>query len=90
MIFCVMSTALPLTVPIENISRDLKSVEDLSFSQTPHRPSKVREIAQLQAAAALLRNSLQSFSAFAPVDAQLNSTRGSPAEAHFFLAVCSI
>ncbi len=57
-----------LAQPIENISRDLKSVEDLSFAQIPHRPSKVREIAQLQAAAALLRNSLQSFSAFAPVD----------------------
>ena len=46
----------------------MKSVEALSFDQTPYRPSKVREIAQLQAAAALLRNSLQSFSAFAPVD----------------------
>ena len=57
-----------LARPIESISRDLKSVEQLSFAQTPHRPSKVREIAQLQAAAALLRNSLQSFSAFAPVD----------------------
>jgi adenylate cyclase len=57
-----------LAQPIESISRDLKSVEELSFHQAPHRPSKVREIAQLQAAAALLRNSLQSFSAFAPVD----------------------
>jgi class 3 adenylate cyclase/ABC-type nitrate/sulfonate/bicarbonate transport system substrate-binding protein len=57
-----------LAQPIESISRDLKSVEELSFAQTPHRSSKVREIAQLQAAAALLRNSLQSFSAFAPVD----------------------
>jgi class 3 adenylate cyclase/ABC-type nitrate/sulfonate/bicarbonate transport system substrate-binding protein len=57
-----------LAQPIESISRDLKSVEELSFNPAPHRPSKVREIAQLQAAAALLRNSLQSFSAFAPVD----------------------
>ena len=57
-----------LAQPIESISRDLKSVEGLSFDQAPYRPSKVREIAQLQAAAALLRNSLQSFSAFAPVD----------------------
>ena len=32
------------------------------------RPSKIREIAQLQSAASLLRNSLQSFSSFAPVD----------------------
>jgi adenylate cyclase len=32
------------------------------------RPSRVREIAQLQSAASLLRNSLQSFCSFAPVD----------------------
>jgi adenylate cyclase len=57
-----------LAQPIESISRDLKSVAELSFAQTPHRLSKVREIAQLQAAATLLHNSLQSFSAFAPVD----------------------
>ena len=57
-----------LSHPIETISRDLKSVEDLSFDHSPQRPSKVREIAQLQSAAALLRNSLLSFSAFAPVD----------------------
>jgi adenylate cyclase len=57
-----------LSQPIENISRDLKSIEDLSFDQAAHRPSNVREIAQLQSAAALLRNSLQSFSSFAPVE----------------------
>ena len=57
-----------LSRPIESISRDLKSVEELSFAQTPLHLSRVREIAQLQAAAALLRNSLQSFSSFAPVD----------------------
>jgi SAM-dependent methyltransferase len=43
----------------------------------------------------LLQNRLESqafypHSAFAPVDAQLNTGRGSPAEAHFFLALCSI
>jgi class 3 adenylate cyclase len=57
-----------LSHPIETISRDLKSAEDLSFDHSAQRRSKVREIAQLQSAAALLRNSLLSFSAFAPVD----------------------
>jgi adenylate cyclase len=57
-----------LSRPIESISRDLKSVETLSFDQPTSRPSRVREIAQLQSAASLLRNSLQSFCSFAPVD----------------------
>jgi ubiquinone/menaquinone biosynthesis C-methylase UbiE len=43
----------------------------------------------------LLQNRLESqafypHATFAPVDAKLDSARGSPAEAHFFLAVCSI
>lgn len=43
----------------------------------------------------LLQNRLESqafypHATFAPVDAHLESTRGSPAEAHFFLALCSI
>jgi adenylate cyclase len=57
-----------LSLPIEAVSRELKSVEGLSFEQQAHGASKVREIGQLQSAVALLRNSLQSFSAFAPVD----------------------
>jgi adenylate cyclase len=57
-----------LSHPIESISRALKSIEDLSFDQAAHRPSNVREIAQLQSAASLLRTSLQSFSSFAPVE----------------------
>ena len=57
-----------LSRPIESISRDLKSVETLSFDQPTTRLSRVREIAQLQSAVALLRNSLQSFCSFAPVD----------------------
>jgi adenylate cyclase len=57
-----------LAQPIENVSRDLKSVESLSFEPMETRSSTVREIAQLQAAASLLRNSLRSFSSFAPVD----------------------
>ena len=43
----------------------------------------------------LLQNRLESqafypHALFVPVDAQLDSSRGSPAEAHFFLAICSI
>ncbi len=43
----------------------------------------------------LLQNRLESqafypHATFSPLDAQLDSTRGSPAEAHFFLALCSI
>jgi adenylate cyclase len=57
-----------LSHPIETISQDLKAVENLSFESPPGRPSNVREIAQLQAATTLLRNSLKSFASFAPVD----------------------
>jgi ubiquinone/menaquinone biosynthesis C-methylase UbiE len=43
----------------------------------------------------LLQNRLESqafypHAVFAPVDAELDSARGSPAEAHFFVALCSI
>jgi adenylate cyclase len=61
-----------LSKPIETISGNLKSIENLSFEQPISRASRVREIAQLQSAAALLRNSLQSFSAFAPVEVVKN------------------
>jgi class 3 adenylate cyclase/ABC-type nitrate/sulfonate/bicarbonate transport system substrate-binding protein len=57
-----------LSHPIESVSQDLKAAESLSFQPSASRPSKVREIAQLQSAAALLRNSLLSFSSFAPVE----------------------
>ncbi|MGE5200956.1 MAG: adenylate/guanylate cyclase domain-containing protein, partial [Acidobacteriota bacterium] len=57
-----------LSRPIESLSRELKTVENLSFEQPAVRPSPVREVAQLQAAASLLRTSLRSFSSFAPVD----------------------
>jgi adenylate cyclase len=56
-----------LARPIESISRELKSVEELSFDSPRIRPSKIREIAQLQSAASLLRNSLKSFSSFVPL-----------------------
>src|SRR5262249_48203967 len=67
-LFLIYLLSRRLSQPIENISQELKSVENLSFEQPAHRASKVREIAQLQSAASLLRNSLQSFSCFAPVD----------------------
>ena len=57
-----------LSRPIVTISDDLKSAEALSFEPVQNRPSNIREIAQLQAAASLLRNSLQSFSSFAPME----------------------
>ena len=40
----------------------------MSFVSPPVRQSNIGEIAQLQSAAALLRNSLQSFSSFVPLD----------------------
>jgi adenylate cyclase len=67
-LFLIYLLSRRLSQPIENISQELKSVESLSFDHPANRPSKVREIAQLQSAASLLRNSLQSFSSFAPVD----------------------
>ena len=60
-----------LVQPIESISEQLRSVENLSFDPQPAAtppPSGVREIAQLQSATSLLRNSLKSFASFAPVD----------------------
>jgi adenylate cyclase len=54
--------------PIETVSRELKSVESLSFGGASARRSSIGEIAQLQSAAALLRNSLRSFSSFVPLD----------------------
>jgi adenylate cyclase len=57
-----------LSRPIESVSQELKSVEGLSFERAPRRESKIREIAQLESAASLLRSSLQSFSSFVPLD----------------------
>jgi adenylate cyclase len=57
-----------LARPIATVSQELKSVESMSFKAPPARISLIREIAQLQSAAALLRNSLQSFSSFVPLD----------------------
>jgi adenylate cyclase len=57
-----------LSRPIEDISHELESVEALAFEASPIRASNIKEIAHLQSAAALLRNSLRSFSSFVPLD----------------------
>jgi class 3 adenylate cyclase len=67
-LFLIYLVSRRLSHPIESISQDLKAVENLSFEAPPSRPSNVREIAQLQSATTLLRNSLKSFASFAPVD----------------------
>jgi adenylate cyclase len=67
-LFLIYVLSRRLAQPIENISQELKSAESLSFEHPANRPSRITEIAQLQSAASLLRNSLQSFSSFAPVD----------------------
>ncbi len=64
----IYALSMRLSRPIESISRELESVEGLSFETHPVHVSKIREIAQLQSAAVLLRNSLQSFSSFVPLD----------------------
>jgi adenylate cyclase len=66
-LFMIYFLSIRLSHPIENISQELRSIENLSFDHFAHRSSKIREIAQLQSAASLLRNSLQSFSSFAPI-----------------------
>ena len=57
-----------LSRPIEGVSRQLRSMETLSFENPPAHESKarVREIAQLQDAVARVRASLRSFARYAP------------------------
>jgi class 3 adenylate cyclase/ABC-type nitrate/sulfonate/bicarbonate transport system substrate-binding protein len=57
-----------LARPIETISKELRSVEDLSFRRAAPATSRIREIRTLQAAVALLSTSLRSFSSFVPLD----------------------
>jgi adenylate cyclase len=66
--FLIYFLCTRLARPIESVSQDLKSVEGLTFAGSATRRSQIKEIAQLQSAAALLRNSLQSFSSFVPLD----------------------
>jgi adenylate cyclase len=67
-LFLIYILSTRLSRPIEIVSRQLKSVESLSFESPSPRGSNIREIAQLEAAASLLRNSLQSFCSFVPLD----------------------
>ena len=57
-----------LSRPVENVSQQLQAIESLQFDVPASRPSNIREIARLEHAASLLRNSLKSFSSFVPLD----------------------
>ena len=64
----IYALSLRLSRPIEGVSRQLRSMETLSFESPPAHESRtrVREIAQLQDAVARVRASLRSFARYAP------------------------
>jgi adenylate cyclase len=65
----IYAFARRLSRPIEGVSRELRSVEDLTFSRAAKpASSKIREIKELQTAVALFETSLRSFSSFVPLD----------------------
>lgn len=64
----IVLIAQRLTRPLERVTKELEAIEDLTFRVRDDPSSKIREIARLQTAATLLRNSLQSFASFAPVE----------------------
>src|SRR5262249_5808989 len=66
--FLIYVLCVHLERAIESVSQDLNSVDGLSFGGGSTRRSQIKEIAQLQSAASLLRNPLQSFSSFVPLD----------------------
>lgn len=57
-----------LSRPLEYVSRDLRSVEDLTFSYGTPTRSSIKEIKELQTAVKLFETSLRSFSSFVPLD----------------------
>jgi class 3 adenylate cyclase/ABC-type nitrate/sulfonate/bicarbonate transport system substrate-binding protein len=57
-----------LSRPIEGVSQDLRSIEDLSFKHAAPVTSHIKEIRELQAAVGLFETSLRSFSSFVPLD----------------------
>jgi class 3 adenylate cyclase/ABC-type nitrate/sulfonate/bicarbonate transport system substrate-binding protein len=61
-----------LSRPIEGVSRELRSVEDLTFSHSAPASSSIREIKELQSAVSLFETSLRSFSSFVPLDVVRN------------------
>ena len=66
--FLIYFLSARLSRPIEGVSEQLKPVESLSFESPPQRRFKIKEIVQLESAVSLLRNSLQSFCSFVPLD----------------------
>ena len=64
----IYALSLRLSRPIEGVSRQLRSLETLSFESPLAQESRarVREIAQLQDAVARVRASLRSFARYAP------------------------
>lgn len=57
-----------LSLPIESVSRALRSVKDLTFSHAVPPSSCIREVKELQTAVSLFETSLRSFSSFVPLD----------------------
>lgn len=58
-----------LSRPIESVSRELRSVKDLTFSQAVSpSSSSIQEVKELQTAASLFETSLRSFASFVPLD----------------------
>ena len=67
-LFFIYLASNRLSRPVENVSRQLQAIEGLNFDVPARRRSRIWEIAKLEAAAALLRTSLKSFSSFVPLD----------------------
>jgi class 3 adenylate cyclase/ABC-type nitrate/sulfonate/bicarbonate transport system substrate-binding protein len=67
-LFFIYFASRRLSRPVENVSRQLQAIESLNFDTPARPPSKIREIANLESAASLLRTSLKSFSSFVPLD----------------------
>lgn len=67
-LFFIYFAARRLSLPVENVSRQLQEIESLHFDTPEAQPSNIREIARLESAASLLRTSLKSFSSFVPLD----------------------
>jgi hypothetical protein len=57
-----------LSRPIEEVSRELRLIEDLSFAHATPASSHIKEIKALQSAITLFETSLRSFSSFVPLD----------------------
>ena len=67
-LFFIFFASRRLSQPVEKVSKQLQAIESLQFDVPTSRPSNIREIARLEHAALLLRNSLKSFSSFVPMD----------------------